>query len=154
MPEAAFVHSSSPRSQRRASSVHSSPYPQALRRHHCPRLVAALKSSTPKLHSLIAARQPNVASGAIKCSFRPVPTSAESSRLKACGHHRLPPIIQSPSAILQSSNPPILHPKGPSPYTLSCGYGWTLVGGSESRKMPPPHRKNLKTCSTRLYDAP
>ena len=113
MPEAAFVHSSPPRSQRRASSVHSSPYPQALRRHHCPRLVAALKSSTPKLHSLIAARQPNVASGAIKLNFRPVPTSAESSRLKACGHHRLPPIIQSPSAILQSSNPPILQSSKP-----------------------------------------
>ena len=121
MPEAAFVHSSSPRSQRRASSVHSSPYPQTLRRHHCPGLVAALVSSTPKLDSLIAARQPNVASGAIKLSFRPVPTSAESSRLKACGHHCFPPIIQSPSAILQSSNPLILqssiqrgHPPTPS----------------------------------------
>ena len=148
MPEAAFVHSSPPRSQRRASSVHSSPYPQALRRHHCPRLVAALKSSTPKLHSLIAARQPNVASGAIKLNFRPVPTSAESSRLKACGHHRLPPIIQSPSAILQSSNPPILQSSKPRgrlapPPSTPPGPPTRPVRRPANRNNP--FKKNLKT---------
>ena len=118
LPEAAFVHSSSPRSQRRASSVHSSPYPQALRRHHCPRLVAALKSSTPKLHSLIAAPNrmwPVVQSNSIFDLYQHQPSLLASRRADITAY----PL--SSSLYLHSSNPLILqssikrgHPPTPS----------------------------------------